>query len=149
MKKNQTTLAKPAPAITAIELLRHLGAGESISLVDVRETEPFHARHIGGSVNAPDSQTTALVRKVQAMKRAVLVCEDGRLSAMVARTLGFCGFRDLAILEGGLQAWVAAGGALCETTRSGFEHELPPPESVDPAPPKLSLLGRLQRLLTI
>lgn len=147
MKTNETTPRKAATTITAAELLRHLGAGEQIAVVDVRETGPFIGRHIGGSISAPDSLTTALVRKMQVLKRAVLVCEDGRLSAMVARTLGFCGFKDLAILEGGLQAWVAAGGALSETTRSGFEHELPSPEPAEPPAPKLSLFDRLQRLL--
>jgi rhodanese-related sulfurtransferase len=155
MKTNEAVQAGPAgkvpPSITAVELRRHLGAGENPTLVDVREAGPFAARHIAGSIHSPDSQTTALVRKMQVIGRAVLVCEDGRVSAMVARTLGFCGFREVAFLEGGLAAWVSVGGALVETTRSGFEHELPRPEPPLPPPaPKpgfaaslvFALLGR-------
>jgi rhodanese-related sulfurtransferase len=138
MKNNEGVRPGPAgivpPSITAVELRRHIGTGEKPTLVDVREAGPFAARHIAGSIHSPDSQTTALVRKMQTLKRALLVCEDGRVSAMVARTLGFCGFHEVAYLEGGLEAWSAVGGVLVETTRSGFEHELPRPEPPEPAP---------------
>ena len=103
-------------------------------------TEPmaaaFHPSHIGGSINAPDSLTTALVKKIQALEWAILVCQDGRQAAMVVKTLGYCGFKKLAYLEGGLNAWVAAGGRMVETTRTGFEHEVQPPEPGDVAPPR-------------
>src|SRR5258708_10866346 len=94
--------AKAPRSIGAVELRLRLADGEAPSLVDVREAPAFHARHIAGSHHAPDSQTTALVRKMQSLKSAVLVCEDGRASSMVARTLGFCGFNDLVYLECGL-----------------------------------------------
>src|SRR5204863_9892372 len=117
--------------------------GARPSLVDVREAAAFHARHIAGSLHAPDSQTTALVRKLQTLESVVLVCDDGRLSSMVARTLGFCGFHDVGFLEGGLASWVAAGGVLVETTRSGFEHEIPLIPDVREAtpPPKPGLVA--------
>ena len=63
-----------------------------------------------------------------------LVCNDGKVSALVARTLGFCKINTASYLEGGLAAWAAAGGKLVETTRSGFEHELPPPPPPGPPP---------------
>jgi rhodanese-related sulfurtransferase len=113
---------KPPTPMSAIELRTRLADGEAPTLVDVREAAAFHARHIAGAVHAPDSQTTALVKKMQLLPSAVLVCDDGRASSMVARTLGFCGFHDLVYLDGGLAAWVKAGGFLVETTRSGFEH---------------------------
>src|SRR5262249_18407929 len=90
-----------------------------------REPGQFHPRHIAGSQNAPEAQTTALVRKLQTVDRAVLICNDGKLSSLVARTLGLCKVQSVVYLEGGIDAWKAAGGRLVETTRSGFEHELP------------------------
>ncbi|MBI3858595.1 MAG: rhodanese-like domain-containing protein [Planctomycetes bacterium] len=141
--------AKMPPSITTAELMRHLGAGEKIHLVDVREPAPFGVRHIAGSLNAPDSQTTALVKKLQTLGKAVLLCQDGRQSAMVVRTLGFCGFRTLAFLEGGISAWAAAGGKLAETTRTeGFERELPrEPEPPSAPPPRPGLLAALKGIL--
>jgi rhodanese-related sulfurtransferase len=95
-------------------------------LIDVREPGQFHSRHIAGSINCPDSQTTALMKKVQSLEKALLVCNDGVQSSTVTRTLISCKITTVSYLEGGLTAWSAAGGKLFETTRSGFEHELPP-----------------------
>jgi rhodanese-related sulfurtransferase len=113
---------KPPTPMSAIELRLRLADGDAPTLVDVREAPAYHARHLAGAVHAPDSQTTALVRKMQLIPSAVLICDDGKASALVARTLAFCGFTDLVYLDGGLAAWVKAGGFLVETTRSGFEH---------------------------
>jgi hypothetical protein len=54
----------------------------------------------------------------------------------VARTLGFVKINSVAYLEGGINAFAAAGGKLVETTRSGFEHELAPPPTDEEAAPK-------------
>jgi rhodanese-related sulfurtransferase len=141
-----TRTEKAPPKFTASELVRRRRAGETLVLVDVREIAAFAARHIGGSLHSPDSQTTALVKKLQVLGSAILVCQDGRQSMMVARTLGFCGFKTVSYLEGGLTAWEAAGGSVAETTRSGFERELP---KKAPLPPekKQGLLKRLGSLL--
>lgn len=120
-----SSIHRPPPKMTAVELRLALHAKEEITLVDVRDHTAFVPRHLPGSINAPDSQTTALVKKMQTISRALLICENGRTSSLVARTLGFVGFRAIAYLEGGIEAWVAAGGPLAETTRSGFERILP------------------------
>jgi rhodanese-related sulfurtransferase len=102
-------------------------ARKAPALLDVREPAQFHPRHLRGSLNCPESQATALVRRVQTLEKAVLICEDGSRSSLVTRTLGFCKLPSIAYLEGGLEAWTAVGGLLVETTRAGLEHELPPP----------------------
>ena len=120
--------------MSVADLMVLLGANSLPPLIDVREPAQFHPRHIAGSQNCPDSQTTALVKKLQTLEKAVLICNDGKVSALVARTLGFCKINTASYLEGGLTAWTAAGGKLVETTRSGFEHELPPPAPPEPPP---------------
>src|SRR5262245_23473582 len=96
----RTRTVKPPPSISPRQLRIMQSKGIAPSVVDVREAAAFHPRHIPDSILAPDSQTTALVRKLQTLSDAVLVCEDGRTSAMVARTLSFCGFHAVAFLEG-------------------------------------------------
>lgn len=137
------SVIRVTPLITAWELNRQLGAGEAVTVVDVRDPAAFHARHIPKSVNAPDSQTTALVKKLQSLPRAVLVCEDGKMSGMVAKTLGFCNINHVAALDGGLGAWARNGGRLAETTRSGFEKLLPAEEESEPVPEKPGLAAQL------
>jgi rhodanese-related sulfurtransferase len=145
---SSTTLRKAPSPTRVAELLALIGAGTPPALLDVREPAVFHPRHIAGSQNAPDSQTTALVRKLQTLGPAVLVCNDGRLSSMVARTLGFCKITAVSYLEGGIQAWAAAGGKLVETTRSGFEHELSPePKDEEPEAPQESSTKRWLRTI--
>lgn len=150
MKTNEvgrhSSIVKPPPSLTGVELRLLLHSNEPVTLVDVREAAPFHARHLRGSIHAPDSQTTGLVKKLQAIGRAVLVCDTGRQSALVTRTLGFCGFRSLAYLEGGIEAWAASGGRLVETTRAGFERDLPSAPA-PAAPPKAP--GLLTRLVSV
>jgi phage shock protein E len=132
--------ARARESISPVDLLRQIEEGSAPAILDVREAGPFQAGHIAGALHAPDSLTTALVRKVQALDRAVLVCDTGKVSAMVRRTLGFCGFHAVSYLEGGLRGWIAAGGGLVEITRSGAERALDLPDDVDdraprPAPP--------------
>jgi rhodanese-related sulfurtransferase len=115
---------KAPESIRPLELMRQLREGTAPVILDVREAPAFGAGHLPGSLHAPDSQTTALVKKLQTVPRAILVCDNGTLSSMVRRTLGFCGFHAVSYLEGGLKAWVAAGGPLMEITRSGGERAL-------------------------
>ncbi|HVR87132.1 MAG TPA: rhodanese-like domain-containing protein [Planctomycetota bacterium] len=132
-----STIRKPPAFVTPASLMAQIGTGTAPAIFDVREPAVFHPRHIGGSQNAPDSQTTALVRKLQTVDKAILVCNDGKLSSLVARTLAFVKINSVAYLEGGIEAWAKAGGKLVETTRSGFEHELaPPPKDEEEAPPE-------------
>lgn len=138
-----SAIHRPPPKLTAVELRLALHAHEEVTIVDVRDHAAFVPRHLPGSINSPDSQTTALVKRMQTIPRAVLICENGRASANVARTLSFVGFRDVAYLEGGMEAWTAAGGQLAETTRSGFERILPREEDPEPKPGFLARLFAL------
>jgi rhodanese-related sulfurtransferase len=123
---SNSTIRKPAASVSVASLMAQIGKGAAPPLLDVRDAAVFHPRHLPGSQNAPDSQTTALIRKLQTVGSAILICNDGKLSSMVARTLGFVKINSVSYLEGGIEAWAAAGGKLMETTRSGFEHELRP-----------------------
>jgi rhodanese-related sulfurtransferase len=122
-----------------------LWSGSPPAIIDVREEQYFRAGRIEGSVHGPDSNTMALVRIVRENDRVVLVCEDGRLSAMVARTLGVCGFPEVVFLEGGLRGWSEAGGPLVETTPSGGERRVG--TSKDPG--DSSWAGRIFRSLSV
>jgi len=97
---------------------------EAPAILDVRERNRYEAGHPPGTVHTPDSDTGGLVLRLHGMAEAILVCDDGRVSMMVARTLGFCGYRGVKYLEGGLKAWTAAGGPLLEIAPSGAERPI-------------------------
>jgi rhodanese-related sulfurtransferase len=126
IQPRRSAIHRPPPEISAKELRRALWSKTAPSIFDVRNESAFRTGHLASSINAPDSRTTTLVKRVQEAERVVLVCDDGRVSAMVARTLGVCGFPDVAYLKGGLRAWLTEGGDLMETTRSGNERPVSP-----------------------
>ena len=142
-----STIRKPPPFVTVLNLMAQVGAGTAPVLVDVRDPKLFHPRHLPGSQNAPDSQTTALIKKLQTLDKAILICDDGKLSSLVCRTLGFCKITSVSYLEGGINAWAAAGGKLSETTRSGFEHEIKPMPK-EPEVPKAPITKRWLNSIT-
>jgi len=115
--------------ITAHEL-QQLIAGNSVCLIDVLLPEDFACRHIAGAANACVYEMVFLDRIAECVPdrdRPVVVYDDSgtTLAARTAREkLERAGYRDVKILEGGLQAWLAAG---CAVEPSAL---VPPPASV-------------------
>lgn len=100
--------------ITADELQK-LIASRSVTLIDVLLPEDFACRHIAGAGNACVYEMVFLERVaecVQDKDKAVVVYDDSG-TTQAARTakekLERAGYRNVAILEGGLQAWQTAG----------------------------------------
>ena len=82
-------------------------------LIDCREPAAFQAGHILGAVNIPklkfqDSQGMLSVTQFQ-NKAVILICHQGTDSPKIATKLRKTGFKEVAILEGGLQAWKKEG----------------------------------------
>lgn len=110
--------------MTVEQLKRDLPVGAAPELLDLREFAAFEKGHLPGSTHAPDSSPAQLVFLAERHKQVLLVCDDGRMSAMVARTLKFAGIADPLYLAGGLKAWAAQGGPLLETSATGQEHRV-------------------------
>ena len=99
-----TTLKPIEPA----ELKRKLDAGEAI-LIDVRETDEHAREHILGARLAPLSAIDTHDFDRDRGKVAVFHCKSGmRTQANAARLLAQ-GFAEAYCLQGGLDAWKAAG----------------------------------------
>ena len=82
---------------------------EGWSLLDVRTDEEWAAGHLAGAAHVPMDQVVARLDEIG--DRVVCVCAVGARSEQVAQYLAAHG-REVANLDGGLQAWVRAGGAL-------------------------------------
>lgn len=103
--------------IPALELQQLIASG-SVTLIDVLLPEDFACRHISGAENACVYEMVFLERIAECVpdrNRTVVVYDDSgtTLAARTAREkLERAGYRNVAILEGGLQAWQAAGFAV-------------------------------------
>jgi len=109
-----TAPAMPAAdAITPSALARALSSLHPPILVDVRQPDEFALAHIDGALNIPLEHLEKRLDDLPPGAAIVTVCVHGKRSAQAALTLKQHGFRDVAYLAGGLEAWQAAG----DTTR--------------------------------
>jgi len=119
--------APPAAAAPAASSVTHLNAPEaakalaaaqaakapekSITILDVRSPEEFFEGHLKGAQNidigSPDFQKN--VAKLDPAKTYLVHCAAGGRSTRSLGVLGKLGFKSILHLDGGLNAWKAAG----------------------------------------
>ena len=97
--------------VDAHQLKAQLHDGGEIALLDAREEGIFHARHLLLASCVPLSRLELVIDDLVPRRGARVVwCDDGDGSALRAarRIIGF-GYTDVAVLDGGIAAWEAAG----------------------------------------
>ena len=101
------------PALMSVEDLKKFRDQQTPhALVDVREKGEFVQRHIFRAVPMPRGQIELLVAKrIPDRSVPVIVYDiDGHRAGLAAGTLELLGYKDVRVLDGGLDAWAAAGG---------------------------------------
>jgi len=96
------------------DIRRALLAHEELALIDVREEDPFAQAHPLFAANIPLSKLELEVfARVPRRDTAITLYDDGEgLAAQAGERLTALGYSDVALLEGGLAGWRAAGGEL-------------------------------------
>lgn len=99
----------------------------TFQLVDVRGRDAYELSHATGALSMPESETVELMSVLPTDRTLVLYCScpDEKTSLRSARTLSEVFHRaNLVVLKGGLDAFVAAGGAVTSAASdSGLEHQ--------------------------
>lgn len=111
------TTLKP---ISADALKRRLDAGEAV-LIDVRESDEHAREHIVGARLAPLSAIDAHDFDRDHDRAAVFHCRSGMRTQANAATLLSRGFREAYFLDGGIEAWKAAGLPVHANRRAPIE----------------------------
>lgn len=94
--------------MTVKELKETLDAGSKPLVVDVRSHGEFAAGHVPGAVNIPMEEAEARLADLPEDQTIVLVCQSGNRADMTCELIRH--ERPLAeVLEGGTDAWMAAG----------------------------------------
>ena len=96
---------QPLPTVQATEV------PADATILDVREDGEWAAGHVAGSTHVPLSRLPGRAADIPATDPLVVVCRVGGRSAQVTAWLRSQG-RDVINLDGGLQAWEAAGRPL-------------------------------------
>ena len=90
-----------------------LASQASFALIDVREAGEYNSSHIGGASLIARRQLEFVMPQAVPFTgaRVVLCDDDGRRAGLAAATLERMGYRDVSVLDGGINRWVTDGFA--------------------------------------
>ncbi len=99
-------LAGPkASPVSCEALAARMGGPEPVVILDCREPAEWDLCHLEGAVLVPMRSVPGALMRFDAEVETIVVCHHGPRSAAVADFMHSRGFRQVAWLEGGLQAW--------------------------------------------
>jgi rhodanese-related sulfurtransferase len=100
--------------ISARDLIDSLAKNEVTYFIDVRSESEYEESHPRGSLNVPGGQAVQRTDDFVAVKsgRIVFVSNQSVRAVMAAYWYRQMGFRDVKVLEGGLEAWRENGGSV-------------------------------------
>jgi rhodanese-related sulfurtransferase len=78
-------------------------------VVDVREHSEFEAERISGAKLIPLSSFDRQASAIDRDRPVYLICRSGNRASKAAEKLHKLGYSDVRVVEGGMQAWIAAG----------------------------------------
>jgi glyoxylase-like metal-dependent hydrolase (beta-lactamase superfamily II)/rhodanese-related sulfurtransferase len=105
--------AMPADRSTIVGLAPHeVAARQDALLLDVREPAEYRAAHIPGAVNVPPCDLASRIEELPRDREIVVICQAGRRSRRAGSFLADRGFPRIVNLDGGTDAWLAAGLAI-------------------------------------
>lgn len=78
-------------------------------ILDVREASEYQEKHIQGAINIPYHNLPQRMNELRASQPIVIHCASGIRSQIAASLLERHNFTNFAHVEGGLDAWIAAG----------------------------------------
>jgi rhodanese-related sulfurtransferase len=96
---------------TPLQATQMINRGKSTAVIDVRSADEFNAGHLRDAKNMPLADLAKRIGELDKnkVKTVILVCQSGARADKAARQLKSAGFEDIYTLEGGVNAWSAAG----------------------------------------
>ncbi len=103
----------PIGRTDAVSVRQRASQNASSAILDVRSLDEYRGElgHISGSVNIPLADLPATLSRLEPYrdKGIVIVCRTDRRSAKAAEVLASAGFREIEVLEGGMELWNRLG----------------------------------------
>jgi hydroxyacylglutathione hydrolase len=78
-------------------------------LLDVREPDEYDHGHVPGAVNLPQADLATRLDDLPHDKTLFIICQSGYRARRAAQFLLQSGFKDVVSVQGGTNAWIAAG----------------------------------------
>lgn len=92
-----------------------------VTLIDIREPDEFARRHVRGALSRPLSAFETAHLKIEPGRDVVFTCRSGMRTAANCERLRASADGDAFILEGGVDAWAAAGLPVVEDKSAPLE----------------------------
>jgi rhodanese-related sulfurtransferase len=85
--------------------------GEDIIILDVRSEDSFMVKHIKNAINIPYTDLQGRTGELDGSKEIIVYCSnnDCGLSANAVTMLSKSGFKNVIVLEGGIESWQTKG----------------------------------------
>ena len=99
---------EPFSRITVHEAKEMIEHGD-VQVIDSREPHEHYDGHVPGSLNIPHMATLPRHKDLATDKPILFICKSGQRSAVAAEFAATVGLTDLYNVEGGHDAWRAAG----------------------------------------
>jgi rhodanese-related sulfurtransferase len=113
MLEQKKNILHPSPAATC----------PAATLIDVREYPEFAAASIPGSRLVPLGTIAQVSRGWDPASPLLLICKSGRRAEQARSRLAAEGFTALTVLDGGIDAWIAAGNPIASIARRPWSIE--------------------------
>ncbi|MBL6987679.1 MAG: rhodanese [Methylobacter sp.] len=95
----------PVTQLSATELKTRIQNEPHLFLLDVREPHEFEFTHIENSVLIPLNQIPQRLGELNLQQEIVVICHHGIRSSQACLYLNHAGFKHIANLTGGIDAW--------------------------------------------
>ena len=115
---NRGVAEMPWAMLTSVPVLQEIDVNtlESCSaemlVLDVREPEEYEQEHVPGAINLPQADLASRLDELPRACSLALICRSGARSLRAAQFLRQRGFEQVMSVQGGTEAWRAAGKPL-------------------------------------
>lgn len=107
-------------SLPAHQVAERLKSGRAL-LIDIREADEFARRHAAGALSRPLSTFEVAHLKIEPAKDVVFTCRSGMRTQAHCDRLAAAVDGEAFVLQGGLDAWVAAGLPVSEDRKAPLE----------------------------
>jgi rhodanese-related sulfurtransferase len=104
-----TSIPQGYYTIKGVNALKEKMEGQSLTLIDVRETSEYESGHIEGAINIPLRELVQNLDRIPTEQPVILYCATGYRTAMGVMALQMLGYHNVEGFPPSIQGWKQAG----------------------------------------
>ncbi len=112
----QQTERRKGIEISALETYQAITENPSVMIIDVRNPEEYHNRHLSNSTLIPLDALTSEIEKIPDLNKTdkiIVYCRSGNRSNQAQVILTSMGYTNVKSMSGGINAWTKLGYNVC------------------------------------